>query len=182
MIYDRKRFWCSRDAAMLVDLDGYLVDPESAWGSTTSVVPFAQLQAIPCLILLGEPGIGKSTAVKDIVKETAVDVNSIGDSVMSIDLRSHGNESRLLCDLFETGDFLSWGSRIPSHDGLLSRCSNDRTYSGYAQRPCQTIALRAGQGREARFDAVTWPYRSQRTDTRHSASAARIFGIADGRR
>jgi hypothetical protein len=66
-IYNWKRFWCPREGKPNLSDDGYLVDPDDAEiGSiyNPDVVPFELISKFPCLALLGEPGIGKSTAMQ----------------------------------------------------------------------------------------------------------------------
>ncbi|MDI6781613.1 MAG: hypothetical protein QME49_05890 [bacterium] len=54
-----KRFWCPRGANINLSDGGYLSDPDSKWGHILNpkVVPFESIDKIPCLALLGEPGI-----------------------------------------------------------------------------------------------------------------------------
>lgn len=63
--YEWDRFWCPHEASFSLEDGGYLVDPTSEWGRAynPNAVPFAKLAATPSLVLLGEPGIGKSSAV-----------------------------------------------------------------------------------------------------------------------
>ncbi len=112
MKYDWRRFWCPRDAAIHVDFGGFLDDPERdkpALGGTTAV-PFSQLAAFGCLVLLGEPGIGKSTAVKEAFDGTATTAAAAGDAALRFDLRAYGDESRLVHDLFECAEVAAWRS------------------------------------------------------------------------
>ncbi len=64
-VYDWKRFWCSREGSINLSDRGFLVDPDSRYGAQLNpdVVDFPAIANIPCLILLGEPGIGKSCAL-----------------------------------------------------------------------------------------------------------------------
>jgi hypothetical protein len=83
---DWKRFWSPRDATPLLEDEGYLVDPESAWlRRHTRVRELAELHAVPCLILLGEPGMGKSrTIARTVQVRSWLDH---GAAVLAVDLR-----------------------------------------------------------------------------------------------
>jgi hypothetical protein len=59
--YHWKRFWCPRSSSYSLEDGGYLIDPDTAWdGYKSNLVTLEDIAAVPCLILLGEPGIGKS--------------------------------------------------------------------------------------------------------------------------
>ncbi|HBE57380.1 MAG TPA: hypothetical protein DDW56_07565, partial [Cyanobacteria bacterium UBA11366] len=67
-VYDWKRFWCPRSGNINLGDRGYLVDPDSEWGQhfNPDLVSLDAIAHIPCLVLLGEPGIGKSQGMKDL--------------------------------------------------------------------------------------------------------------------
>jgi hypothetical protein len=86
---------------------GYLDDPDAEWGrfSHPDVVPFETIRRFPCLGLLGEPGMGKTLAMK--AQRTAIDrqVGDEGGQTLWLDLRSYGSEDRLIRNLFENQTF-----------------------------------------------------------------------------
>jgi len=54
LIYDWKRYWCLRDGrGFRIDANGFLVRSEYF----KDTFEFASIAHIPCLVLLGEPGI-----------------------------------------------------------------------------------------------------------------------------
>jgi len=57
----------------------------------------------PVLVILGEPGSGKSHELKDLYDRTRV-----REICVHVDLRSYGNEQRLVQRLFESDDFRAW--------------------------------------------------------------------------
>ena len=61
-LYDWKRFWCLRTGRFDLSDGGYLSDPESQLDTIQNpdTVPFTSMAMTPCLVLLSEPGIGKS--------------------------------------------------------------------------------------------------------------------------
>lgn len=103
-----KRFWCRRDASYTLGDSGFLIDPDAEHGAALNpnLLTLDQLQEVPCLALLGEPGIGKSWSL-------GADVNaflkrSSDIEVVRLDLRSFGSEDRLYRSLFENPTFLRW--------------------------------------------------------------------------
>ena len=103
-----KRFWCRREDSYSLSDRGFLSDPDEEHGSLLNphLVTFDQLQAIPCLALLGEPGIGKSWSL-------SADLNTFLQQspqmpTMHLDLRGYGSEDRLYRALFEDSRFLQW--------------------------------------------------------------------------
>jgi len=112
--YDWKRFWCPRTGSINLSDGGYLYDPESEFGRiyNPDVVPFESLASVPCLALLGEPGIGKTHAMQAERKAIDTKIEKEGDQTLWLDLRSYGSEDRLVRNLFETRTFPSWAKGI----------------------------------------------------------------------
>jgi len=110
--FDWKRFWCPRSGTMRLGLDGYLVDPEDEhahlYGS--DVVPFNQIADKPCLVLLGEPGIGKTYAMQAEHATVERRLQGSNDTALPIDLKEYGNETRLVHDLFDCPCVSQWRS------------------------------------------------------------------------
>lgn len=96
-----KRFWCPTEGKLQLDDDGYLLEPEGEYGYLLNpdVVPFEKIKDIPCLVLLGEPGIGKSNSVEDEINNIK-QVISPDEDLTVIDLKEYGSEDRLCRDLF----------------------------------------------------------------------------------
>lgn len=89
---------------------GYLYDSDSEWGRiyNPDVVPFESITEIPCLALLGEPGIGKSYAMQTERDVINTETQERGKRTLWLDLRSYGSDDRLVRDLFESPMFISW--------------------------------------------------------------------------
>lgn len=109
-MYDWTRFWCLTSESPSISDDGFLFDPLSAYGAMLNPAArvLADLADNFCLVLLGEPGIGKSTAVRQQVAEIRPTLSERGDCLMSLDLGEYGDESRLIADLFESPTFRQW--------------------------------------------------------------------------
>ncbi len=65
--YPWKRFWSPLGTPSRFDDGGFLTDPESDWGryANPDLMPFDAIMHLPCQVLLGEPGMGKSCAMWD---------------------------------------------------------------------------------------------------------------------
>jgi predicted NACHT family NTPase len=113
--YNWKRFWCPRNARINLGDLGYLIDPESEWGHrhNSELVGLEAIADIPCLVLLGEPGIGKSEEMKNLEsytrKLTKWEREYIGedDQILSLDLEAC-NEEKLYAKLFNSQIFSDW--------------------------------------------------------------------------
>ena len=128
--YDWKRFWYPQGSQILTDNNGYLIDPTVDWiqYSSTKLIELAKLSDIPCLVLLGEPGIGKTKTIERYVTRKAKDNP---EQLLHLNLNSHGSEDRLLRKLFESPKFQAWiqGNQhleivLDSLDECLLRISN----------------------------------------------------------
>lgn len=109
--YPWQRFWCPRDGAMSLADGGYLVDPAGEWGKAYNphVRPFEEISETRCLVLLGEPGIGKSNAMREAFDLIAERAPAEGiPAPLWIDLRQFGDETRLLDRLTSPGDIREW--------------------------------------------------------------------------
>src|ERR1700723_686792 len=64
--YEWVRFWCPRSGKRDLSDDGFLTNPESDLGEilNADLVPFSRISSTSCLVLLGQPGIGKSVAMR----------------------------------------------------------------------------------------------------------------------
>jgi hypothetical protein len=105
-VYNWKRFWCSRTAQVNLDDRGYLYDPESEYRHLPNpeLVKLEAIADIPCLILLGEPGIGKSQEMKNLLKYTGETIKP-PHRTLERNLRSCNN---LETYLIQNQDFIDW--------------------------------------------------------------------------
>ena len=108
--FEWKRFWCPRGKTINISDGGFLFDPETKYGNilNPNLVTLDQLAEKPCLALLGEPGIGKSWALRAEKASLDVSVARGGGKSVWLDLRSFGSEDRLWKTLFEGDEFQQW--------------------------------------------------------------------------
>jgi hypothetical protein len=114
------RFWLPRGREP--DLDwGFPADPESP--SSRFVVPSAlpvdALVEFPVLGLLGEPGMGKSTAVDQETRRLEAAQPERGFQVLNVDLAACGSDFFVLKNIFESEKFRSWKESQASLDLFL---------------------------------------------------------------
>lgn len=111
------RFWLPPDQALNLADAGFLPDPEDtlggAYNPTLAAAP--QLREIGCLVLLGEPGLGKSTALGAEANALRELVGDGPDRVLAVDLGATSQESVLRRRIFEAEDHLRWRNG----DGVL---------------------------------------------------------------
>jgi predicted NACHT family NTPase len=109
LVYSWKRLLCPRGGNINLSDGGYLYDPDSEWGKVhnPNVVHFEELAGLSCLILLGEPGIGKTHALKEAQKVIDSKANT-GDQTLWLDLGRSQSEDRLIKYIFENETILSW--------------------------------------------------------------------------
>ena len=104
--YEWKRFWCPRSGRINLDYNGYLWDPEGEWGKVhnPNLVSLEEIADIPCLILLGEPGIGKSDELEKLKDFTEKELCK-SSQVLNLNLRSCTNLKEYL---FKDETFTDW--------------------------------------------------------------------------
>ncbi len=106
--YQWKRFWCLRSGGINLADGGYFYDPETKWGKTCNpdLVSLEAIANIPCLVLLGEPGIGKSQELKKLINYTE-EVIDKDDRILSLDLEDY-SEDKLYAKLFDAQTYIDW--------------------------------------------------------------------------
>ncbi len=90
--------------------DGFLLDPGVLQGTSYSkiLVPFESLAPYPVLALLGEPGIGKTTAIKAAYAAVVKQTQGNADQALWRDLRAYGSDTEFLNDVFRHEIVQAW--------------------------------------------------------------------------
>jgi hypothetical protein len=90
-----RRFWVPRGNDPDLSDDGYLVDPDADRPGESSAVPFDFIATHPVLVLLGEPGIGKTTAIASYRDQVAGAIINPREDVWFVDLSLYGSDALL---------------------------------------------------------------------------------------
>lgn len=108
--YDWKRFWCPLGSSISLQDGGYLVDPEGKYGNhfNPDLHSFDAIVEYPCLVLLGEPGIGKTSAMQDEKESTDARVEAEGGETLWLNLRVCGDLYALDQELFKSDKYTQW--------------------------------------------------------------------------
>jgi pimeloyl-ACP methyl ester carboxylesterase len=152
-VYPWKRFWYPREGQASLADDGFLLDPDSeaAKYHPTDVVAFEAISDTPCLILLGEPGIGKSIALKNEFENVEKSISGSSGQALWFDLRDFSSEDRLERMVFESEEIRKWqGAQNTLHlfldsvdEGLLRIDNISRVLlSGLQRFPPDRLRLR----------------------------------------
>jgi predicted NACHT family NTPase len=108
--YSWTRFWVQRGGHFSLADGGFLADPETPVGAiyNPTLVQFSAIPAYPVLVLLGEPGIGKTTAM-DAAYQVLESQSPRGeDKLLQKDLREYGSDTTLLNGIFGSDAFREW--------------------------------------------------------------------------
>lgn len=102
------RYWASTEQVPLT-ADGYLLPPgERGWGvpkQTVELRALAELAEVPCLVLLGAPGLGKSYELRHERDRLA----QSGEEVLHVDLKNHDSNTFREA-VFEDESFVRWSN------------------------------------------------------------------------
>jgi hypothetical protein len=105
MQYPWKRFWLERGGVMSFLDQGFLYDPDGEAGQHVNpgLAPLCIRPDKSCTILLGEPGMGKSSEMNLLISQVPPT-----DAVLSVNLRSFGDEGRFVSAVFGPRKVLEW--------------------------------------------------------------------------
>ncbi len=111
--YEWDRFWypVEKGGTVRFDQDGFLVDPVSPFRSilNPALVRLYEFADVGCLVLLGEPGIGKSTTLDQFSKDLSQIAPHQGNhSTATHNLSIFSSEHLLIQRVFESAEFKKW--------------------------------------------------------------------------
>lgn len=106
--YPWVRYWAPRDGFFRL-VDGFVDGSDFARNNGLSqAAQFDAFREVPCLVLLGEPGIGKSSAID---QEFALALEQVDQGVREarkIDLREVGDEASFYKEAFDSEEISAW--------------------------------------------------------------------------
>lgn len=108
--FNWERFWYPRGSSLNLSDGGYLPDPHSRTGrfANPQIVSLSKIHESKALVLLGDPGMGKSTVLTDeelLLKSTPHDPT---DKHLFINLRSYQTDTRVVADTFDSLILKDW--------------------------------------------------------------------------
>ncbi len=109
--YKWKRFWCPRSGSINLADAGYLPEPSSDWGRACNpeLVSFVEIVDLPCLVFLGEAGMGKTTAMEVAHKQIYEQTKDSEDVCLPLfRLGDYGSDTELCNAIFRNNAFQSW--------------------------------------------------------------------------
>ena len=106
--YDWRRFWIAQTGILDLSDAGFLRDPEDYSFDTSALKTLDEIDAYPALALLGEPGVGKSAALR-LEHERVFALGTEGNTVsVYVDLKVSSSEDRLYRQIFESPQIEAW--------------------------------------------------------------------------
>lgn len=101
--YPWERFWIKQGTLINTDYEGFPDYSVFTWKyNIQTAFTLSELDDVPCLILLGEPGIGKSTVLKNVL------VNYSNSKVLTVTLNKHTSSKDILNEINNEVAFQKW--------------------------------------------------------------------------
>jgi len=104
------RYWLPDGAELEFDRSGFMPDPSNKWSAAwvPNVRSYAEIDERACLVLIGEPGLGKTTALQRAAAQVRKDPGTGEDEVLFVDLSASAEESVLRSRIFEAPEWKRW--------------------------------------------------------------------------
>ena len=110
-VYKWKRFWCPRSGSINLADGDYLPNPDSDWGRACNpeLIDFETIVDRPCLVLLGEAGMGKTTAIEESYKQVYERVKDSEDVCLPLfRLGDYSSDTDLCTAIFQSQAVQAW--------------------------------------------------------------------------
>ncbi|SEP46878.1 NACHT domain-containing protein [Propionispora vibrioides] len=106
--YKWNRFWCSRDKFVNLD-NGFLYDPQSEYGKyhNPNAKPLEEFLSYQCLVLLGDPGLGKSFEV-EMNRPLTINEKTENEKELLVNLNTCQSDHQLEKKILHNPIFESW--------------------------------------------------------------------------
>jgi hypothetical protein len=108
--HDWKRFWCPLGSTLALADQGFLLDPDGEYAKhyNFGVTTLEHYDGAPCLVLLGEPGMGKSDCLNEFQARVAAALPNNGDHVFVCNLNRFSSDTLLVQSVFHHPTFQAW--------------------------------------------------------------------------
>ncbi len=108
--FNWQRFWCPTTGNLNLDYSGFIYDPGSKYGNYNNpdLVKFDEISDIPCLILLGEAGIGKTTAIEQEYEKVEAKLQGAQDDCLWFSLGDYDSDNSLRNAIFKNDKLKNW--------------------------------------------------------------------------
>ncbi|MBH8572839.1 hypothetical protein I8752_07370 [Nostocaceae cyanobacterium CENA369] len=108
--YKFKRFWYPTSVNLKYACGGYLCNPEEKWGHiyNPDLVAFDGISEKPCLVLLGEAGMGKTTAAEQAYSQISQKLSGSEDVCLWFKLINYDSDKDLCDAIFRNETFQAW--------------------------------------------------------------------------
>ncbi len=103
-IYEWTRFWCPSDKKPTISPEGYLINPEYEFSPNSHLIINPIKLKENCIILLGEPGIGKSVTLEQFSR----DFDNEEGKILKVNLSGIGNAIHFKDEIFNHTKFQDW--------------------------------------------------------------------------
>lgn len=151
-IFPWRRFWCPRGGPINLSDHGFMLDPESEFILIDRPQPLTleQISSHRALVLLGEPGMGKSTTLEQEVTRLR-QREAHAAAAIKVDLRDFSGDELLYRRVFESPEFLEWARgtsqlvlHLDSLDEALLRIDSIASLlaSELPRHPAERLAIR----------------------------------------
>ncbi len=106
--YAWTRFWCSREGTYSLTDEGFLKEPYKKYPNIGDVKSFALIADTPVLILLGEPGIGKTFTIAAERDAVQAAVSARGEKILWPDLQAVETPEQFDKAVVNAPEFQAW--------------------------------------------------------------------------
>jgi len=105
-----KRFWIPKGETPKTTEDGFLKDPTSPWAKFDHIhaETLESIEDKACCVLLGEPGMGKSTVLDHYVQSNATQIETNGDVIHHANLARNNTDMGLCNHVFDHPKVRNW--------------------------------------------------------------------------
>ena len=107
-VYEWTRFWCPEGENYYIDREGYLIDPKYQFSPNSHLIVNPLERKEKCIILLGEPGAGKTIAMESYNSNLEKKFKNSSNKILPINLRIIGDQISFKSEIFENSIFKDW--------------------------------------------------------------------------